>query len=386
MRKVQIALARGDGAGPEMMEQAVRITRAAACLDDIELEYVETPMGWCALEQYGDTLPQESYETATRIGTLFFGSVGVKALDETLGKQYPKMKPEPRCLRGLRGGWELLCNLRPIIYYPEVRHLSLLRDLPPPETPIEQYFLRFLLEDAYFGNADLRGRLDPSIIAALGIKTVEEVTGDESIVTDLAYYTAARLERFFQFGFAYAAERGLPVLLVDKKNMMGRYVLWSSIATRIHREKFVHVPLRHAYADDATRLLFHPAMLHGVILCGNEHGDFLTDGAAECFGSMGMMCSASVNPITGQAMFESGAGTAAELAGRDVVNPIGRILTGALMLKHIGAARGAAAIEKAVRTVLQDGARTADIAKPGESTLRCSEMGNLIAAALKHSS
>jgi 3-isopropylmalate dehydrogenase len=126
-------------------------------------------------------------------------------------------------------------------------------------------------------------------------------------------------------------------------------------------------------------LLFKPKELRGVIACGNEHGDILSDGAAEMVGGMGLMHSSAVNPDTMQAMFESGAGTAPTLAGQDKANPLGRILTGAMLLRHIAADNGATAIEQAVRDILKEGYRTADIAEPGcMKVLSCSEMGELV--------
>jgi 3-isopropylmalate dehydrogenase len=129
----------------------------------------------------------------------------------------------------------------------------------------------------------------------------------------------------------------------------------------IGKHEYPDVLLKHQLVDSCNALLFTPAKLHGVIVCGNEHGDILSDGAAAALGSMGMMCSSAINPVTGAAMFESGAGTAPTLAGMDVANPLGRILTGAMMLRHLGAEKGATAIESAVQSVLLKGYRTGDL-------------------------
>ena len=129
--------------------------------------------------------------------------------------------------------------------------------------------------------------------------------------------------------------------------------------------------------------LFHPELLNGVIACGNEHGDILSDGAAEMVGGMGLMHSSAVNPDTGQAMFESGAGTVPTLVGQNKANPLGRILSGALLLRHIGAEKGARAIESAVRKVLVEGHRTEEIARPGcKMILSCSGMGEMVKSRL----
>ncbi|MCG2699533.1 isocitrate/isopropylmalate family dehydrogenase, partial [Candidatus Parcubacteria bacterium] len=142
--------------------------------------------------------------------------------------------------------------------------------------------------------------------------------------------------------------------------------------------------IQNIYFDNACQLLFNPAKLHGVIICGNEHGDILSDGAAESVGSLGLMCSSAINPNTGQAMFESGAGTAPTLAGQNKANPIGRILTAALILRHIGAPKGVNAIENAVKKTLQECFLTADLVPAGDEafcksiTLGTAEMGEKI--------
>ncbi len=177
----------------------------------------------------------------------------------------------------------------------------------------------------------------------------DDVTGDEERVTDLAYFNRSTLEAYFRYAFGYAKQKKLPLMA----NVMPRYVLWVKVCKRIHAESFSDVELRHLYVDAANELLFKPAELHRVIAAGNEHGDILSDGAASIKGGLGMMCSSAVNPVTGQAMFESGAGMASDIAGQDKANPVGRILTGSMKLRLIGAPKGAEAIEQAVQTVLR---------------------------------
>ncbi|HTY13398.1 MAG TPA: isocitrate/isopropylmalate family dehydrogenase, partial [Candidatus Omnitrophota bacterium] len=169
------------------------------------------------------------------------------------------------------------------------------------------------------------------------------------------------VEKYIRYAFSYAKKVGLPLISIDKYNVMARYVYWRAIVERIGKTEFPDVLLINQLVDSAAALLFTPAKLNGVIACGNEHGDILSDGAAAALGSMGMMCSSSINPDTGAGLFESGAGTAPTLAGQDKANPLGRILTGALMLRHIGAEKGAKAIEEAVNRLLAEGYRTGDI-------------------------
>jgi len=382
-RKI-VALVTGDGSGPEMMAAACSVAVEAAKKDGLEIAFEETPMGWNAYGKYGDTLPQESFKRAVEIGTIFFGGVGDPKLDSTIGAEKPEMRPEARCLLALRKKMGLLLNFRPMIYYKELAHLSMVKPETIPDQGVQQVWIRFLLEDSYFGNEDLMAELQPGDCERIGVKLKKKVTGDEKLVTDMAYFRQSTIEKYIRAAFNYAKSVGLPLISIDKANVMARYDFWRRIVTRIGKTEFPDVHLTHQLVDSANALLFTPAKLHGVIACGNEHGDILSDGAAAALGSMGMMCSSAINPDTGQAMFESGAGTAPTLAGQDKANPIGRILTTAMMLRHLGANKGARAIEDAVRTALKDGHRTADLcdATYVGNILGTQEMGRLILSLL----
>ena len=381
MRKKTVALVKGDGSGPEMMRWACAVAQTAARKDDLELVFEETPMGWNAYEKYGDTLPEESFERAIDLGTIFFGGVGDPKLDNTIGKEKPEMKPEARCLLALRKKMGLLLNFRPMIYYKELAHLANVKPETIPDAGIQQIWIRFLLEDSYFGNEDYKG--NPSVNSVIKLKS--QITGEEDVVLDLAYYKKCTIEKYIRAAFTYARDAGLPLISIDKANVMARYDFWRRIVTKVGKEEFPEVPLQHQLVDSANALLFTPAKLHGVIACGNEHGDILSDGAASALGSMGMMCSSAINPDTGAAMFESGAGTAPTLAGQDKANPLGRILTGAMMLRHLGAVKGARAIEWSVKEILQRGYRTADMCNsnsPANCCLRTSEVGEFVLSLL----
>jgi len=367
MTQKTIALVTGDGSGPEMMAVACKIAMEAARKDGMEIQFEETPMGWNAYHKFGDTLPPDSLERAIEIGTIFFGGVGDFENDRTIGAERPELKPEARALLALRKRMGLLLNFRPMIYYKALADFSNVKPETIPEEGVEQVFIRFLLEDSYFGTVDLCGDIDEATRGKLGIRLKKDVTGDEEMITELAYYRKETIEKYLRSAFAYAKEKKLPLISIDKANVMARYDYWRKIATRIGKEEFPDVPLVHQLVDSANALLFTPAKLHGVIACGNEHGDILSDGAAAALGSMGMMCSSAINPDTGAAMFESGAGTAPTLAGQDKANPLGRILTGAMMLRHIGAATGADVIETAVNKVLKEGWRTGGLASASDS-------------------
>lgn len=385
MTQKTIALVTGDGSGPEMMAVACKVAMEAARKDGMEIQFEETPMGWNAYHKFGDTLPTDSLERAIEIGTIFFGGVGDFENDRTIGAERPDLKPEARALLSLRKRMGLLLNFRPMIYYKALANFSNVKPETIPEEGVEQVFIRFLLEDSYFGTADLSGEIDEDTRAKVGIKLKKDVTGDEEMITELAYYRKETIEKYLRAAFAYAKEKNLPLISIDKANVMARYDYWRKIATRIGKEEFPEVPLVHQLVDSANALLFTPAQLHGVIACGNEHGDILSDGAAAALGSMGMMCSSAINPDTGAAMFESGAGTAPTLAGQDKANPLGRILTGAMMLRHIGATTGADAIETSVNMVLREGWRTGDLASASDASemiLGTSKMGEKVLANL----
>ncbi len=365
MKEIKVALVTGDGAAPEMMREACKVAKAAAEMDGIKIRFVKTPMGWVAFQKYGDTLPKESLEKALGLGTVFFGGVGDPELDNTIGARKPEMKPEAKVLLALRKEMGLLLNFRPMIYYGELAHLVQVRPERIPKEGIKQIFIRFLLEDSYFGNEDLIPQISKDAREKIGIKPKKEVTGKEEIVSDIAYYRKSTVEKYFRAAFSHAQLMKLPLIVIDKSNIMARYVFWRKIAERIGKEEFPDVVLSFQYVDAANALLFDPVKLQGVIACGNEHGDILSDGAAAACGGLGLMHSSAVNPDTAEAMFESGAGTAPTLAGKDIANPIGRILAGAMMLRHIGAVKGAEAIKQAVKKVLADSWRTADIYTEG---------------------
>jgi 3-isopropylmalate dehydrogenase len=380
-----IALVTGDGSAPEMMKVACAVVVEAAKKDDIKIIFEETPMGWNAYPKFGDTLPAASFQRAIELGTIFFGGVGDPQFDNTVGAEKPEMKPEARCLLALRKEMRLLLNFRPMVYLKALAHLANVRQENIPDEGVEQVYIRFLLEDSYFGTPDLAGEVGEDICVKLGIKMKGDVVGDEGMITELAYYRKETIEKYFRAAFAYARAKGLPLISIDKANVMPRYDFWRKIATRIGEEEFPDIKLVHQLVDSANALLFTPAKLRGVIVCGNEHGDILSDGAAAALGSMGLMCSSAINPDTGAAMFESGAGTAPTLAGKNIANPLGRILTGAMMLRHIGAIKGATAIEEAVTAVLINGYRTRDLVlgdEQSEAILGTKEMGDEVLSCL----
>lgn len=362
MQEKRIAVVRGDGIGPEMIDVVWPILEETARMHDkIHLIPVDVTMGWVAYPEYGDTLPQKSLETALEIGTVLFSGVGDPDLDKKIGDQHPEMKPEKRVLLGLRGKMGLLINSRPVIFYKELVHLSKLKML---SQDITQLWFRFLLQDVYFGNDDLIHLIPEEVREKIGLKLKQNVTGKEKIVSNLSYFTQESLGKYFRAVFFRAREMKLPLIVIDKSNITALDTYWRLVAQEIGKE-FPDVPLSFQYVDSAAMLVVtNPEILNAVVACQNMQGDILTD-LANAPLSVGLMHSSAINPDTGTAMFERGSGTAPTLAGKDIANPLGMFLTGALMLRHIGGPKGAAAIEQAVKKVLQDGWRTADLFKEG---------------------
>lgn len=362
MEEKLIGIVRGDGIGPEMVDSSwPLLVEAARRYDNIQLIPEDIDMGWMAYLKHGDTLPQKSLERAVEIGTIFFSGVGDPELDKKYGVANPKMKPETRVLLGLREEMGLLINSRPVKFYEVLAHMSKVK-MPPRD--LSQFWYRFLLQGVYFGNIDLLHFVPEDIREILGLKLKQDVTGKETMVSNLSYYTRVQLEKYFRLVFSHARDAKLPLIVVDKSNITSLDTYWRLVAQEIGKE-FPEVPVSFQYVDAAAMLIVtNPEMFNAVIACENMQGDILTD-LANALVSIGMMHSSAINPDTGAAMFERGSGTAPTIAGKDIANPLGMDLTGALMLRHIGAINGAETVEKAVKKVLQDGWRTPDIYTEG---------------------
>lgn len=359
MKKI-IALVKGDGAAPEAMAVACKVVVAAAKKHGCEVNFVNTQMGYNAFDKFGDTAPAESIKTIKQLGVVFFGGVGNPDLDKTIGTEHPEMRPEARGLLKLRQTLGLLINLRPFVLDKKFSHLFGVRPERVSEAGVRMLFVRYLLEDCYYGTVDLIKYIPEDIRQKLGLKLKSEVTGDEEIVTSLSYFTRSNLEKYFNWVYEYARKAGMPVIIANKKNVQSEQVFYVQNGLRISKE-FPDVNTTELLIDAGIAALFHPNRLDAIIACANLHGDLITDGAAEVEGGMGMMHSLAINPDTGEAMFESGAGTDYKHAGQNITNPIGRTLAGGLMLDHIGKKQAGDDVRRAVRQTLDAGYRTPDI-------------------------
>ncbi len=365
---VEFAYVPGDGAAPERMNPACQAAiKAARKYGDTDLVPVLAPMGWSAYDQSGDTLPPSSLEIAKRLGIVFFGGVGDDDHDAP-ARQFPEMRPERKVLLGLRQNLGLLMNHRPAIFLPELQYVAGAKANRIPAEGMILYVLRELLEDVYFGSTDLGHLIPPEVAAAIGFVQKKDVTGKENCVSMLGYYTRASLLLYFHHAFNLARERKFPVVNVDKSNIEPCSEFWRRICTEVHDAYYPDVPLRHLYIDAACAALFNPAELGNCVMtAGNVYGDILTDAANAAAGSLGMMCSSSVNPQSRAALFETGTGTAPKLKGKNEINPLGNFLTAAMMLRHLGKAPAGEAVEQAVRHTLQSGFRIKDLCRGGEA-------------------
>ncbi len=349
LKQYEIAVLPGDGIGPEVIGQALRVLEAVAPRHRLRFVSREHPVGAAAVRVAGDPLPYETREAVRRADAVLLGAVGDPALDGE-----PRQRRPETGLLALRALLGVYANLRPVAVHPALMHASPLR--PNRLTGVDLLIVRELTGGLYYGEP--RGR-----------------TADTAINT--LRYSTSEVERVARVAFAAARTRRGRVLSVDKANVLETSQLWRETVTRLSLE-FPDVTLEHCYVDTAAmRLVSAPSGID-VLVTENMFGDILSDEAAVLAGSLGMLPSASLG--SGPGLFEPVHGSAPDLAGRDVANPIGAIATVALLLRHgLGLAEPAVAVERAIALALQRGARTADIAGPGETVMGTAELGGCIA-------
>ncbi|MCC6611124.1 MAG: 3-isopropylmalate dehydrogenase [Burkholderiales bacterium] len=353
----RIAVLPGDGIGPEIVAQAVSVLRALE-RHGLALEIAEAPVGGTAYDAAGDPLPQRTLDLAKAADAILFGSVG--------GPQYdalPRPKRPEQALLRLRKELGLFANLRPAIVYPELVNASTMR--PECVSGLDILILRELTGDIYFG--------EPR-----GIRPAEG-GGREGF--DTMRYTEAEIARIARVGFLAARKRSRRLCSVDKANVLETSQLWREVVTAIGAE-FPDVELSHMYVDNAAMQLLRNPKQFDVIVTGNMFGDILSDEASMLTGSIGMLPSASLDE-RGKGLYEPIHGSAPDIAGRNLANPLATILSAAMMLRYSLDSEGAAGrIEAAVRKVLARGLRTADLYEAGTQRVGTREMGEAVVAAL----
>jgi 3-isopropylmalate dehydrogenase len=357
--KKKIAVLAGDGIGPEVMREAVKVLTAVAQRFDLALDFAAADVGGGAIDRCGAALPAETLKLCETSDAILFGSVG--------GPQWeslpPERQPERASLLPLRQHFNLFCNLRPARVFKGLTGTSPLRpDLV--KDGFDLLCVRELTGDIYFGRP--RGR---------------EGQGAEERAFDTMAYRRFEIERIARAAFRLARGRRRLVTSVDKANVLATSVFWREVVSAVAAE-FRDVQLAHLYVDNAAMQLVRNPHQFDVLLCGNLFGDILSDECAMLTGSLGLLPSASINESR-FGLYEPAGGSAPDIAGRGVANPIAQILSAALMLRiSLGCAEAAAAVEQAVADVLAAGLRTADIAAPGQAAVSTSAMGDAIARRL----
>jgi 3-isopropylmalate dehydrogenase len=360
MHGMRIAVLAGDGIGPEVMAEAIKVLEATGRAFGFSFETHEADVGGIAIDNHGSALPESTLETCRNAESILFGSVGGPKWESLPAEE----QPERAALLPLRKIFGLFANLRPAIIFPELIGVSPVR-------------------------ADIiREGMDLLIVRELtgGIYFGEPKSRDSERGVDTLVYTRPEIERIARMGFEAARSRKKRLCSIDKANVLQTMVLWREVVTEIGRE-YPDVKLSHMYVDNAAMQLIRNPHQFDVMLCGNMFGDILSDEASVITGSLGLLPSASLSssgtgslkaPVFG--LYEPAGGSAPDIAGRGIANPIAQILSAALMLRHsYGMESAYEAIKHAVTQTLAAGYRTADIAEAGAESVGTSEMGSQIA-------
>ena len=350
----KIAVLPGDGIGPEITAQAVRVVEALG----LGIEMAEAPVGGAGFDAAGDPLPAGTLKLCEASDAILFGAVGGPKYDTLPRPQ----RPEQGLLR-LRKHFDLYANLRPAIVYPELAHASSLK--AEVVAGLDLLILRELTGDIYFGQPR-------------GVRTNER---GEREGFDTMRYTEGEIRRIAKTAFEAARTRSRRVCSVDKANVLETTQFWRDVVVEVHRD-YADVELSHMYVDNAAMQLVRNPKQFDVIVTGNMFGDILSDEASMLTGSIGMLPSASLNE-KGFGMYEPIHGSAPDIAGKGVANPLATILSAAMLLRYsLGQEAAAGRIETAVRKVLAQGYRTADITEPGCRQVGTVAMGDAVLAAL----
>jgi len=352
MSRHVIAVLPGDGIGPEVTTEALRVLRAAAELHGFDLDTTEFAVGAAGVAEAGDALPPATASGVTQADAVLLGAVGHPSLAAAEGRRRPEAG-----LLALRQRLGAYANLRPVTVHPALAHASPLR--PERLEGVDLLIVRELLGGLYYGQPRA---LEP-----------------DSAVNTMRY-SVAEIERVARVAFEAARGRRGSVTSVDKANVLEVSQLWRETVTRIAAD-YPDVRLEHLYVDYAAmRLVANPAAID-VLLTENLFGDILSDEAAVLSGSLGLLPSASIGD--GPGLFEPVHGSAPDIAGKGIANPIGAIASAAMLLRYgLGESEAADAVERAIVAVLSAGLRTPDIARPGEATLGTRELGSRVAQAV----
>jgi 3-isopropylmalate dehydrogenase len=368
MKHFKIAALAGDGIGPEVMREAIQVLRVTEQKFDFKLEITEAPVGWAGIDFAKKALPDITLALCKKSDAILFGSVGLPDRDPTIPKEE---RPERAALLRLRKEFGLFANLRPVKLPKALAHACPLAK-ERQGNGIDILVVRELTGGMYFGQP----------------KKTEDIGGGNFRAVDTMVYTTPEIERIAHVAFKAAQLRRKKLTSIDKANVLENGILWREVVTRTGKN-YPDVTLEHMFVDNgAMQLVLKPTQFD-VMLCENMFGDILSDEAAALGGSLGMLPSASLGATSGEitfGLYEPAGGTAPDIAGKNVANPIAQILSSALMLRHsFGLNDAAAAIEKAMARAIENGNRTGDIFSANETGAKkigTREMGDAIATAI----
>lgn len=348
----------GDGIGPEVTAQALKVLRRVGQVFHLVFETQEALLGGASIDRYGVPITDEALQAALNADASFLGAVGGPKWDQLENAKRPE-----KGLLAIRKGLNAFANIRP------VKMFSQLVDRSPLKRAIVEgvdiMILRELVGDLYFGTP--RG--------------IEPLPGGGERGFNTLVYTTPEVERIARKAFEFARKRRRQVTSVDKANILESSQLWRKVVTAVHRD-YPDVTLNHRYVDDCAMQLIKDPRQFDVIVTTNMFGDILSDESAMLTGSIGMLPSASMG--TEHAIYEPVHGSAPDIAGKDIANPLAAILSIAMMLEYsFNLSELARTIENAVERVLADGFRTADIDQDGMQKVTCSRMGDLVAERIK---
>ena len=352
----------GDGIGPEIVAQAKKVLDKVGEVYGHEMKYTDILMGGASIDACGEPLTDDAIATAKSADAVLMGSIGGNTSTSPWYKLPPEKRPEAGLLK-IRKALNLFANLRPAVLYPELRGACPLKEEISAKG-FDMLIMRELTGGLYFGER----------------KTVEENGMKKAI--DTLTYTEAEIRRIAIKGFEIAMKRRKKVTSVDKANVLDSSRLWRAVVNEVAKD-YPEVELEHMLVDNCAMQLVRDPSQFDVILTENMFGDILSDEASMVTGSIGMLSSASLND-TRFGLYEPSHGSAPDIAGMDIANPIATILSAAMMLRYsFDLDKEADAIEKAVDTVLKDGYRTGDIFSEGCEKVGCTKMGELITERIK---
>ncbi len=355
MKNYNIALLPGDGIGPEICQQAVKVLEKVGALEGLTFKFTSADVGGVAIDNHGEALPSTTLSLCEKSDAVLFGAVGGPKWESLpLEKQ-----PERAALLPLRKHFNLFANFRPAIIYPSLKAASPLKSEILADG-LDILVLRELTGDIYFGQPKL-------------------ITDQEG--KDTMHYQKHEVARIAYLAFKTARLRKKKITSIDKANVLSTMVFWRKIVSEVARE-YPDVELQHMYVDNAAMQLVRNPNQFDVLLCPNMFGDILSDEASMITGSIGMLPSASINSEN-FGLYEPISGSAPDIAGKNIANPIAQISSAAMMLEFSFQEKNASQrINRAISKVLEEGHRTADIMEDGKKQVSTNEMGDLITAFL----